>query len=80
LNVQEIPPKPKETDGSVLAIAMNTQVKLIYRPKSLTDGRKEAEKQLTLVNRDGSVWIKKPDTVLLRGDEGKKPRERGEAE
>lgn len=60
LNVQEIPPKPKETDGSLLAIAMNTQVKLIYRPKSLTDGRKEAEKQLTLVSRDGSVWIKNP--------------------
>lgn len=60
LNVQEIPPKPKETDGSVIAIAMNTQVKLIYRPKALVEGRKDAEKQLTLVNRDGSVWIKNP--------------------
>ncbi|ELV0074150.1 fimbrial chaperone [Salmonella enterica] len=60
LNVQEIPPKPKETDGSVIAIAMNTQVKLIYRPKALTEGRKDAEKQLTLVNRDGNVWIKNP--------------------
>ncbi|MBC6504640.1 fimbria/pilus periplasmic chaperone, partial [Citrobacter freundii] len=60
LNVQEIPPKPKETEGSVLAIAMNTQVKLIYRPKAITAGRKEAEKQLTLVNRDGHIWIKNP--------------------
>lgn len=60
LNVQEIPPKPKETDGSVIAIAMNTQVKLIYRPKALAEGRKNAEKQLVLSNRDGRVWIKNP--------------------
>ncbi|HIF3101884.1 TPA: fimbrial chaperone [Salmonella enterica] len=60
LNVQEIPPKPKETDGSVIAIAMNTQVKLIYRPKALVEGRKGAEKQLTLVSRDDCVWIKNP--------------------
>ncbi|HAU2802513.1 TPA: fimbrial chaperone [Salmonella enterica subsp. diarizonae] len=60
LNVQEIPPKPDDTDGSVLAIAMNTQVKLIYRPKVLIEGRKDAEKRLVLVNRDGSVWIENP--------------------
>ncbi len=60
LNVQEIPPKPKDDDGNVLAIAMNTKVKLIYRPKALTQSRKDAEKQLTLVNRDGSMWIKNP--------------------
>lgn len=34
LNVQEVPPKPevKDGEGSVLAMAMNTRVKLIYRP------------------------------------------------
>ena len=58
INLQEIPPKPKQTDGSMIAIAMNTQVKLIYRPKALLKGRNEAEKQLTAIQRDGSVWLK----------------------
>ncbi|MBQ4924632.1 fimbrial chaperone [Citrobacter werkmanii] len=60
INVQEIPPKPKNTEGSVIAIAMNTQVKLIYRPKALADGRKDAEKQLTAVQKAGRVWLKNP--------------------
>lgn len=60
INVQEIPPKPKQTEGSVIAIAMNTQVKLIYRPKALVAGRKEAEKQLTTVQKEGRVWLKNP--------------------
>ncbi|HDI6040063.1 TPA: fimbria/pilus periplasmic chaperone, partial [Escherichia coli] len=40
LNVQEVPPKPdvKDSEAGVLAIAMNTQVKLIYRPQSIKDG------------------------------------------
>lgn len=59
INAQELPPKPKQTEGSVLAIAMNTQVKLIYRPKALTEGRKDAEKKLTLLNR-GTTWLKNP--------------------
>lgn len=60
LNVQEVPPKPKNTEGNVIAIAMNTRVKVIYRPKVLAEQRRDAEKQLTLVNRDGSLWIKNP--------------------
>lgn len=60
INVQEIPPKPKNTEGSVIAIAMNTQVKLIYRPKALSKGRKEAEKQLMAVRKEGRVWLKNP--------------------
>lgn len=59
INAQELPPKPKQTEGSVLAIAMNTQVKLIYRPKALTEGRKDAEKKLTTQNR-GTTWLKNP--------------------
>lgn len=58
LNVQEVPPKPKAEEGNILAIAMNTRVKLIYRPKSITERRKDAEKELVLVNRDGSTWVK----------------------
>lgn len=60
LNVQEVPPKPKSTEGNVVAIAMNTRVKVIYRPKELAEQRKDAEKQLRLVHRDGSLWIKNP--------------------
>ncbi|WP_418884914.1 fimbrial chaperone [Citrobacter arsenatis] len=60
LNVQEVPPKPKSTEGNVVAIAMNTRVKVIYRPKALAEQRRDAEKQLRLVNRDGNLWIKNP--------------------
>ena len=60
LNVQEIPPKPKETEGGVLAVAVNTKVKLIYRPKSLTDGRQDAEKLLKLINRGKETYLYNP--------------------
>ncbi|WP_242365572.1 fimbrial chaperone [Yersinia enterocolitica] len=60
LNVQEIPPKPKETDGNVLAVAVNTRVKLIYRPKSLVDGRKGAEKGIKVVNKGGETYLSNP--------------------
>lgn len=48
LNVQEIPPAPKDGDN-VLAIALNTQVKLFYRPKSLKDGRDKAEQKIQVI-------------------------------
>lgn len=60
INVQEIPPKPENTEGSVIAIAMNTQVKLIYRPKKLIAGRKDAEKRLSAVQKVDRVWLKNP--------------------
>lgn len=60
LNVQEIPPKPKEVEGSQLAVAVNTKVKLIYRPKSLIDGRKDAEKALQVVSIGGESVLKNP--------------------
>ncbi|WP_404999952.1 fimbrial chaperone [Escherichia coli] len=60
LNVQEIPPKPKNTEGGSLAVAINTKVKLIYRPKSLVEGRKDAEKALQIVHRDGETYLSNP--------------------
>lgn len=60
LNVQEVPPKPKEEDGNTLAIAMNTQVKLIYRPKALIGQREDAEKNITLIERNGRSYLKNP--------------------
>lgn len=67
LNVQEVPPKPevKDGEGSVLAIAMNTRVKLIYRPVSVKDGRKDAEKQLKLVQSGGDTWLKNPTPYYM---------------
>lgn len=48
LNVQEIPPVAKNGEN-VLAIALNTQVKLFYRPSNLSKGRVKAEQQLQVV-------------------------------
>ena len=47
LNVQEIPPVASAEEGNVLAVALNTQVKLIYRPKILAESREDAEKNIT---------------------------------
>lgn len=61
LNVQEIPPKPKgEVEGGVLAVAINTRVKLIYRPKSLVAGRENAEKSMQITRRGGETWLTNP--------------------
>ena len=67
LNVQEVPPKPevKDTEGSVLAIAMNTRVKLIYRPASIKDGRQGAEKQLILEQRGNETLLKNPTSYYM---------------
>ncbi|HHQ2585832.1 fimbrial chaperone [Providencia rettgeri] len=56
LNVQEIPPVASADEGNVLAVALNTQVKLIYRPKVLAESREDAEKGLTY---NGSI-LKNP--------------------
>lgn len=60
INVQEIPPKPADTEGSSLAIAMNTQVKLIYRPESLVKGRQGAEAHLQAIYKGKQLWLKNP--------------------
>lgn len=59
LNVQEIPPAPK-SGGNTLSLAMNTQVKLIYRPESLAAGRADAEKNLRLETKDGGSVLVNP--------------------
>ncbi|AHK19618.1 fimbrial chaperone [Yersinia similis] len=60
LNVQEIPPKPKTEDKNVLSVAVNTKVKLIYRPKSLIEGRKEAEKNVRVIHNGGKTYLSNP--------------------
>ncbi|EOO9423512.1 fimbrial chaperone [Escherichia coli] len=67
LNVQEVPPKPevKDDEASVLAIAMNTRVKLIYRPASIKDGRKDAENKLKLEQRGKESWLINPTPYYM---------------
>lgn len=60
LNVQEIPPKPSETDGNILALAMNTKVKIFYRPESIVGNRKDAEKKITIENIGNETIIRNP--------------------
>lgn len=60
LNVQEIPPKPEKSDEAVLSIAMATRVKLIHRPKSLVQGRKDAEKKVEVLQKNGASYLKNP--------------------
>ena len=60
LNVQEIPPKSTNKTGSTLSFAMNTRVKLIYRPESIIKGRKQAEQQLKFERREGQVFVMNP--------------------
>ncbi|TNU04770.1 fimbrial chaperone, partial [Escherichia coli] len=60
LNVQEIPPKPKVSEGNVLAVAVNTKVKLIYRPKALVTGRHDAEKKMQIIHRGTETYLVNP--------------------
>ncbi|EGV3243057.1 fimbrial chaperone [Salmonella enterica] len=60
LNVQELPPMPENTEGNMLAIALNTQVKVFYRPKIIMDGRKDAERNLKVVPENGKAVLKNP--------------------
>ncbi|KJG55375.1 fimbrial chaperone protein [Photobacterium kishitanii] len=55
LNVQEIPPVNKDRNN-VMVVAVNTQVKLLYRPTSIIKGRENAESKMTL-KKDGSSYF-----------------------
>lgn len=59
MNIQEIPPKPKD-EKNVLSVAINTRIKLFYRPKALAAGRKGAEKNIEVIRRDGATYLKNP--------------------
>ncbi|STC90480.1 Chaperone protein faeE precursor [Edwardsiella hoshinae] len=60
LNVQEVPPKPANAEGNLLAIAMNTQVKVLFRPQALLAGRKDAEKKLRVSREHGDTRLTNP--------------------
>lgn len=64
LNIQEIPPAPKPGSNAI-SIAMNTQVKLIYRPEALTQGRRNAEQQLRVGRTANGLKVENPTAYYL---------------
>lgn len=55
LNLQDIPPA---LEGSGIAVALRTKLKLFYRPKPLLDGREGAEEGISLQSRpDGRTML-----------------------
>ncbi len=54
LNVQELPPK---SNSNGISMAIRTRVKLIYRPKSLMNGRLNAEKNVSLMYLPGQKYL-----------------------
>lgn len=54
VSLQEIPPVNK--DGG-LSVALRTKVKLLYRPAKLMDGRKGAERGLSVKDVNGQVQL-----------------------
>ena len=55
LNVQEIPPVNKD-QNNVMVVAVNTQVKLLYRPAGIIKGRNNAESKM-LLKKEGTSYI-----------------------
>ncbi|WP_058120508.1 fimbrial chaperone [Photobacterium kishitanii] len=59
LNIQEIPPINKSKPNAVV-IAVNTQVKLIYRPKSLINKRENEEEKIFLKTKGDQLSLINP--------------------
>lgn len=77
-NVREIPPKPSRPN--TLQLALQTQVKLFYRPKSIVISSTEManhpwQEKMVLLKNDGKVFINNPTpyyiTVLNIGSKNK---------
>lgn len=54
LNIQDIPPA---MEGSGLAIALRSKLKLFYRPQGLINGRKGAEEGISVQQRSGTTML-----------------------
>lgn len=59
LNIKEIPPKPKKEN--VLQLAMQSKIKLFYRPEQIKPKTGVIwQKDITIQNGDGNISIKNP--------------------
>jgi P pilus assembly chaperone PapD len=52
LNLYEIPPTAKKEEGSHIELAINTQLKIFYRPKRLSNDPQAALKKMTFTVRE----------------------------
>ena len=59
LNVLEIPPKT-EGEKNKLALAMNTRVKLIYRPTNIQQNRTNAEQEVYIEKNINQAYVVNP--------------------
>ncbi|MEQ5091649.1 fimbrial chaperone [Providencia rettgeri] len=60
VNIQEIPPKENVIEGNFLFVAINTKLKLFYRPNSLIKGRKNAENKIETIHLDDGFYLNNP--------------------
>lgn len=63
LNVQEIPPV-SDNESNVMVVAVNTKVKLIYRPEQIKNERPNAE-SLLIVEKSGNQLVLKNPTAYF---------------
>lgn len=66
-NALAIPPKPKEGKGSMVQFALNTQIKLFYRPHALNDERvvAQAYKKITVQSNGSVLTLSNPTPYYL---------------
>ncbi|WP_198138472.1 fimbria/pilus periplasmic chaperone [Photobacterium sp. SKA34] len=60
INVLEMPPRPKNAPDSFMQVALQTRVKLIYRPSSLQKSRLAAEKEIKIERVNHSYQLINP--------------------
>ncbi|MGF1778315.1 fimbria/pilus periplasmic chaperone [Vibrio nomapromontoriensis] len=63
LNVQEIPPKPK--NKNVIQLAVRSKIKLFYRPLNLRDGRKDVESEIFIGNTNAGYILRNDSPYFL---------------
>ncbi|MCA4824788.1 MAG: molecular chaperone [Serratia rubidaea] len=66
-NALAIPPKPKEGKGSMVQFALNTQIKLFYRPHALNEERAVAHayKKITVRSNGALLTLSNPTPYYL---------------
>ncbi|RJT32585.1 fimbrial biogenesis chaperone [Rahnella woolbedingensis] len=60
LNVQEIPPKPKDNGKSQFLLAVRTKIKVLVRPASLFAARRGAEQKIEVSKTSHGLHFKNP--------------------
>lgn len=60
LNVQEIPPKPKNNGQNQFLMAVRSKIKILVRPARLFDSRRGAEKNIEVTKTSSGLHFKNP--------------------